>query len=304
VFHEGGFKMRVAITGGSGAIGRFACDEFARAGHEVVSIDRMPPKGDVAFTKVNLLDRVQTQSALKGFDVIVHLAAIPNPFRDPPEVVIGENTQSSFNVFEAAWRNGIPRVIYGCSDSSTGFGIHNSVLKPHYIPIDEEHPLWPHECYSLSKHFGERMAETYAKAYGLETISLRYQYVFVDRVQQEATEQARRARAGMFDPKTAWFGGYISTRDVARACLAAANYRFEPKVDGPYEAFFLSARNTLYPVPTLDLLRVIYGELPRIKDPSYYENDPCASVYDIRKAKRLMGWEPHDEWANFEQIEF
>jgi len=59
-------------------------------------------------------------------------------FRDPPEVVIGENTQSSFNVFEAAWRNGIPRVIYGCSDSSTGFGIHNAVLRPHYIPIDEE----------------------------------------------------------------------------------------------------------------------------------------------------------------------
>jgi len=296
--------MRVAITGGSGAIGIFACDEFVRAGHEVVSIDRVAPKSDVAFTHVNLLDREQTQTALKGFDVVVHLAAIPDPFNDPPEVVIGENTRSSFNVFEAAWRNGIPRVIYGCSDSSTGFGIHNVVLKPLYVPIDEEHPLWPHECYSLSKHFGERMAETYAKAYGLETISLRYQYVFVDRVQKRATEQAARARSGVFDPKTAWFGGYISVRDVARACLAAANYRFGAKADGPYEAFFLSARNTLYPVPTLELLRAIYGELPRIKDTSYYENDPYASLYDIGKARQLLGWEPKDAWANFEQIEF
>jgi nucleoside-diphosphate-sugar epimerase len=296
--------MRVAVTGGSGAIGTFVCDEFVRAGHEVVSIDRVPPRSDVPFVQVNLLDRERTQAVLKGFDVIVHLAAIPDPYNDPPEVVIGENTVSSFNVFEAAWRNRVPRIIYGCSDSSTGFGIHNVVLKPLYVPIDEEHPLWPHEAYSLSKHFGERMAETYAKAYGIEAVSLRYQYVMIKRVQKQAAEQVARARAGVFDPKTAWFGGYISARDVARACLAAASYRFELKPHGPYEAFFLSARNTLYPVPTLEVLKAIYGELPPIKDPTYYESDPYASVYDIRKAKRLLGWEPKDEWGNFEQIEF
>ncbi len=296
--------MRVAVTGGSGAIGTFVCDEFIGTGHEVVVVDRVPPKDDIAFVPVNLLNREQTQVALKGFDIVVHLAAIPDPYSDPPEVVIGENTRSAFNVFEAVWRNGVRRIIYGCSDSSTGFGIHNVALKPLYVPLDEEHPLWPHEAYSLSKHFGERMAETYAKAYGIEAISLRYQYVFVKRVQKVAAEQVARARAGTFDPKAAWFGGYISTRDVARACLAAANYTFGPKADGPYEAFYLSARDTLYPVPTLELLKAIYGDLPPIKDPTYYEQDPYASVYDIRKAGRLLGWEPRDEWTNFEQIEF
>jgi UDP-glucose 4-epimerase len=294
--------MRIAVTGGSGAIGMYVCDELMRAGHEVVSIDRMPPKANLAFAVVNLLNREETQEALKGFEMVIHLAAIPNPYNDPPEVVIGENTCTSFNVFEAAHRNGVRRVVYGCSDSSTGFGIHKVVLKPQYVPLDEDHPLWPHEAYGLSKHFGERMAQTYAKAYGIEAISLRYQYVMVKRVQHIALEQAANARKGIFDPKHAWFGGYISVRDVARACLAAVNYRFAPRVEEPFEAFFLSARNTLYPVPTLDVMRAIYGDdIPPIKDPSYYEQDPYASVYDIRKAKRLLGWVPQDEWAHIDE---
>ncbi len=295
--------MRVAVTGGSGAIGSYVCDEFARAGEDVVAVDRLSPPRNMAFMQVNLLDRLQTQEALRGFEVVVHLAAIPNPYNDPPEVVLGENTCSSFNVFEAAWRNGIRRVVYGCSDSSTGFGIHNAALKPLYVPLDEEHPLWPHEAYSLSKHFGERMAQTYAKAYGLEALSLRYQYVLLKRVQQQAAEQVARARAGQFDPQTAWFGGYISVRDVARACLDAARYRFPVGAQEPFEAFFLSARNTLYPRPTLEVLGAIYPDLPPIKDPSYYQQDPYASIYDIRKARRLLSWEPRDEWAHFESIE-
>ena len=52
---------------------------------------------------------------------------------------------TSYNVFEAARLEGVRRVVYGCSDSSTGFGIHLVKLVPEYVPIDEEHPLWPHE---------------------------------------------------------------------------------------------------------------------------------------------------------------
>jgi UDP-glucose 4-epimerase len=139
-------------------------------------------------------------------------------------------------------------------------------LKPRYVPMDEAHPLWPHESYSLSKHFGERMAEGYAAAYGIEAISLRYNWVWVARWRQKAAQIVADNRAGVFDPATAWLGGYISVRDVARACLAAANYRFPSGQEIPYEAFFLTAANTSYAIPTLDLLRAIYGELPPQKD--------------------------------------
>ncbi len=296
--------MRVAVTGGTGAIGVHVCDELRGAGYDVVAVDRVPPKEDQPFVRVDLMDREATAEALKGFDQIVHLAAIPDPYSDPPEVVIGENTRTTFNVMEAARTNGVKRVVYGCSDSSTGFGIHNTALRPLYLPLDEDHPLWPHESYSLSKHFGERMCETYAKAYQLETISLRYQYVMIKRVEKVAKEQAQRAKEGFFDPEHAWLGGYISVRDVARACLAAVAYAFPVDQDQPYEAFFLSARNTLYPVPTMEVFQAIWDEVPPIKDPSYYEQDPYASAYDIRKAERLMGWKPQDEWKDIDQFAF
>lgn len=297
--------MRVAVTGGSGAIGRYVCDEYAKVGHEVVSLDQMPPPSQsVGFVRVNLGDLDAARAALAGFDLVVHLAAIPDPYNDPAMQVITVNTAINYAVFEAVRHNQIPRIIYGCSDSSTGFGIHNAPLKPRYVPLDEAHPLWPHESYSLSKHFGERMAEGYAAAYGIEAISLRYNWVWVARWRQKAAQIVADNRAGVFDPATAWLGGYISVRDVARACLAAANYRFPPSQEIPYEAFFLTAANTSYAIPTLDLLRAIYGELPPQKDVAYFANAPFATVFDIRKAEQLLGWTPRDRWQNFEEWEF
>ncbi|MCB0106382.1 MAG: NAD-dependent epimerase/dehydratase family protein [Caldilineaceae bacterium] len=300
--------MRIGVTGGSGAIGRYVCDELLTAGHEVVSLDRMPPAGAIGGTagyiEVDLRDLEASCAALAGFDQVVHLAAIPDPYNDPPVQVISVNTAINYAVFEALRVNQIPRVIYGCSDSSTGFGIHNATLKPLYVPIDEEHPLWPHESYSLSKHFGERMAETYAKAYGLEALSLRYNWVWVQRWYEKAARVVATARNEELGSDEVWVGGYISVRDVARAVLAASNYRFPAEQEVCYEAFFFTAANTSYGVPTLELLKAIYGEVPPLKEADYYERNPYASVYDLRKAERLLGWTPRDRWQAFEQFEF
>lgn len=222
--------MRIGVTGGSGAIGRYVCDELLKASHDVVSLDRIPPSGEIGigadFIDVDLSDLEATCAALAGFDQVVHLAAIPDPYFDPPLRVISVNTAINFCVFEALRLNQIPRIIYGCSDSSTGFGIHNATLKPLYVPIDEEHPLWPHESYSLSKHFGERMAETYAKAYGLEALSLRYNWVWVQRWREKAAATVAAARNEEWGADEVWLGGYIlhlcqiGQRRGARCCGA------------------------------------------------------------------------------------
>ncbi len=298
--------MNIAVTGGSGAIGTYVCDELATVGHNVTSLDLAPPRVDVAFREVDLMNLGETCKAVKGFDQVVHLAAIPDPYDDPPEKVIGVNTAISFNVFEAARLKGVKRVIYGCSESGSGFGIHSVELAPQYVPIDEEHPLWPHETYSLSKHFGELIGANYAKAFGLEVISLRYMWVWMKRTEESIRNIVDRARAGMGLEEMKgklWFGAHIAIRDVARACAAATSFEFGSDVDLRFEAFFLSAKNTFYSIPTLDVLESIFGTLPPVKDMGYFEADPYAAVFDIRKAKAMLGWEPKFDWRDFETWE-
>ena len=293
--------MRIAVTGGSGHIGTYVCNQFVRAGHEIVSLDISPPETDVQFVKVDLCDLEQTQEAITGFDQIVHLAAIPHPYNDPADRVMSVNMTSTFNVFEAAHREGVGRVIYGCSESSTGFGIHEVAFTPLYVPFDEEHPCWPHETYSLSKHLGERIGANYARAFGMEVISLRYCWVLDKRGVEAAARIVENARAHRLPDETPWFGAYIAVHDVASACLAASEYQFPPESKPPYEAFMLTAKNTFYGLPTLDVLAQAFEPMPPIKDQAYFDASPCASVFDIRKAERLLGWTPQYDILDFDK---
>ena len=299
--------MHIGVTGGSGAIGQYVCDELMQEGHEVTSLDLVPPSQNVNFRAVDLTVLTDTCQAVQGCDQIIHLAAIPDPFGGhTPEEIISLNTTLSFNVFEAAKRADVPRVIYGCSESSTGFGIHEVKLTPRYLPIDEEHELWPHETYSLSKYLGEQIGAKYAKVYGLEVISLRYTAVWLQRVADYVHWIVAQARLGTdltdLDDKDG-MGAHIAVRDVARACAAAVRYQFASGAEIPFEAFFLSARNTFFSVPTLQVMHTVFGTCPPVKDREYFRGNPYACVFDIRKAHRMLGWRPQLDWREYEQWE-
>ena len=298
--------MRIAVTGGSGDIGTYVCDELIGQGHEVVCLDMAEPRIQVGFRQCDLTSLEAASKAVADCEQIMHLAAIPDPFGDLPlEAVLGRNTVLAYNVFEAARRRGIRRVVYAGSESGSGFGIHEAELAPLYLPIDEAHPLWPHEAYSLSKFFGERIGANYARAFGLEVVSLRYTAVWLRRNVEAVEHAIARARRGnglaALNSKD-WLGGYISVRDVARAFAAAASFQFE-SAGMPFEAFYLSARNTCIAVPTLELARARFGSVPPLKDARLFEDNPHASMFDIRKAERLLGWQPAWTWQNFEQWE-
>ena len=290
--------MRLAVTGGSGQVGRRVCRELRDAGHEVWSVDCAAPPDGTLFRPADLTVLAEARSALADMEQVVHLAAIPNPYSDPAERVMGVNMAISYNVFEAARRSGVRRVVYGCSESATGFGIHEPELRPEYVPVDESHPCWPHETYSLSKYLGEVIGEKYSRAFGMQVLSLRYTWVFFAAFLPQAREMAAARRRGEI-PERPWFGAYISVGDVARAVRAAVEYKAP---DGPlFEAFLLTAAQTFYSLPTLDVLGRIYGEAPKVAAPQVYENDPHASVFDLRKARRMLGWAPQDSLDNLDQ---
>jgi len=297
--------MKILLTGGAGNVGGYVSQELCRHNLPHTILDMREPAAlgeDVEFVQCDLMNLAQTREVIKGYDVALHLAAIPNAFIDPPEHVMSVNMVTCFNVLEAVRHNNIPRIVYAGSESSTGFGIHDVVLKPQYLPIDEAHPLWPHESYSFTKRFGEEMAENYARAFGIEVISLRYCGVWMRQNLREVLPILEASRKGEL-LEHPWFGCYVAGQDVAQAVRLAMQYQFSGKEEIPFEAFFIMAGATFHEEPTLDIMKRIYGELPEVRDADYFAANPRTPVFDIRKAQRLLGYRPQKDCRTIETWE-
>ena len=94
--------MRVVVTGGSGKAGSAIIPELLEHGHEVLSVDSVAGDGGAPFMRAAVTDYGQTLSVLRDADWVIHMAAIPSPVSDPPEVVFSTNTVSTWNVLQAA----------------------------------------------------------------------------------------------------------------------------------------------------------------------------------------------------------
>jgi hypothetical protein len=53
------------------------------------------------------------------------------------------------------------------------------------------------------------------------------------------------------------------------------------------------------PTPTLELVAQKFGRLPEIRNRLLYARNPHASIYDIARAERVLGFEPQSDWRRF-----
>jgi UDP-glucose 4-epimerase len=275
--------MRIAVTGGSGRIGRAVVELALAHGHSVVSIDRaLPVEGavrtDVTFVQADITHYADVEQALGGCDALVHLAAIPSPGGQPDHVVHNNNVVGSYNALSAAARLGIERVCQASSINATG-AVYSRRPRYDYFPLDEAHPTYNEDAYSLSKWICEQQGDSFARRYENMTIaSLRFHWVVPDR----ATVIAYSARMGDVVAKHLW--GYTHLDAAARACLLALTPRFQG-----HEAFYIVAPDTMMGTPSLELARQHFSDVPVRSDLSGNQG-----FYDCAKAARLLGWK-HDE---------
>jgi len=101
---------------------------------------------------------------LAGVDAIVHLGGVS--VEGPFEPILQANIVGAYNLYEAARKHGIKRIVFASSNHVTGFYRQDEV-------IDPSMPMRPDGHYGLSKAFGENLAQFYFDRYGLETVSLR-----------------------------------------------------------------------------------------------------------------------------------
>lgn len=127
-------KMKIAITGARGTVGREVVKLAAKHGHHTIQINRTPQDpDDTSNTEMRTADTsssyADTVKAFKGADAIIHFAAIPNPVDKLDSLVHSNNVNSAFNGFRAAGELGIKRICCASSVNAIGLAYANQPLK-------------------------------------------------------------------------------------------------------------------------------------------------------------------------------
>ena len=176
-------NKKVLVTGGAGFIGSNLCEELISLKARVTCLDNFSTgkrenleaiKDHKNFTLIegDIRDLETCKKACEAQDYILHEAAlgsVPRSINDP--ITTNEVNVSGFlNMLVAARDAGVKRFVYAASSSTYG----DSVKLP---KLEDEigKPLSP---YAITKYVNELYADIFQKAYGLDTIGLRYFNVF------------------------------------------------------------------------------------------------------------------------------
>ena len=275
--------MNIAVTGGSGRLGQVVVKQLVAGGHQVLSIDRVVPSAaqqsqidgkTIKFADVDLNNLAALTETITGCDAIIHLAAFPGPWGQAPGVVYANNTLTSYNVLYASSALGMRYVCLASSINAVG-GLGSKRAHFDYFPVDEKHPSYSEDDYSLSKWILEQQADSYANRFPEMTISSLRFHALVPAVPELGhtleTDESGSARG-------LW--GWTLIDEGARACVLAlqAEYR-------GHEVFFITAPRTTSAIPTLELAAHAFPNVP-IRS----ELPGTKSFYDASKAARLLGW--------------
>ena len=195
--------MRIALTGSTGKLGSVVLRELRDAGHDVVGLDIVGAR-EPGFVQVDLTDYGQVVDALGGvdrterFDAVVHLGAIPAPGIRTDVATFHNNMTSTFNVFWAAVRLGIRRIVYASSETVLGLPFD---VPPPYIPVDEEYAARPESVYSIVKVLEEQLATELVRWHpDLSITALRFSNVMVPEDYAEFPVVRRRPAAAQVEP--------------------------------------------------------------------------------------------------------
>jgi nucleoside-diphosphate-sugar epimerase len=240
----------------SGLIGS-AVRESMQADYELSALNRSDVVG-IPTTRSSLDDLDAIQPAFEGKDAVIHLAAkISDDYGW--DDLLATNVVGTRNVFEAAAREGVKRVVF----TSSGATVAGWELEPPYrevvagqydqvpgqVPlIDEAMPTRPRNLYASTKVWGEAIAQHYVDNHGLEIVCLRIGFA-------NGADRPESPRQ---------FSVWNSQRDVVQAISLAV----ESEQIGKLDTFFILSNNKW-------------------------------AYRSIERARSVLGYEPADDAENY-----
>ncbi|MEA4899625.1 MAG: NAD(P)-dependent oxidoreductase [Christensenellaceae bacterium] len=292
---------RILITGGSGSIGGRLARRLTQQGYHVRVADQVPPQTEVAeFMLADILRQEDMEQATRDMDMVIHLAAIPVENGDSRKI-FHVNLEGTFNVLDAAAKNDVKRFVFASSVVVYALLKPSKPFAPAYFPVDEEMPLIPDRNYSVGKTAAEAYMKAYARLYDMDAIALRLATVMApkkggkwswyDVVADIDNPEVKFGNLSMRD----FMWQYVHVEDAVQAFEKVVAYAGAQSGFG-FEAFNIGAEDCMCGLPTLELIRRYFPDVPLLKAPARYAENPNAALYGIDKAKRMLGYRPEYTW--------
>lgn len=304
-------NLQVLVVGGAGYIGSHMVKQLALAGCKVTTLDNLVSgyrdavlygdfiEGDLADKA--LLDQLFAQHQ---FDAVMHFASYIQVGESvqKPAMYYANNVANTLNLLDAMNVAGVKNFIF--SSTAATFG------EPQYSPIDELHPQLPINPYGRSKLIVEQVLNDYDRAYGLESVCLRYfnaagadpdgqlgerhepETHLIPLVLQAAS--GRRPSISVFGrdydtPDGTCIRDYIHITDLCEAHWLA----LLSLVNGAGSQRYNLGNGQGFSVQeVIDTALQITGKKICVVDAPRREGDPARLVADSRLAMQNLGWQP------------
>ncbi len=281
--------QRICVTGASGKAGRSVVRDLLEHGYDVVATDISSSRKDVenGAVRADLADYGQTLEVLKDVDAVVHLANIPAPGIYTPAVTFNTNMAVNFNVFHAAARCGLSRVVWASSETTLGLPFtEGEGLSPRYAPVDEDHYPVPTTTYALSKVASETIAGHISQWSGIAFVALRFSNIM-------DPEDYREFPAMWSDPQARKWNlwGYVDGRDVAAACRLSLTAPSADIAGNP--GLIIAAADTVMNRPSAALFVEVFPGVPLTRELGEFE-----TLLAIDRAREIIGYAPRHSWRD------
>ncbi len=159
---------RLVLTGAAGRLGSYLREPLTMLCDELVSSDIVEDLGrpypGERYLRADLASFEEVHSLLDGAEMVVHFGAVGD--EAPFERILGPNIIGAYNIWEAAYRNRLRRVVYASSIHAVGM-----YPKTEFIGTDVPHR--PDTYYGLAKCFAEDLASLYWDRRGIEAVCMR-----------------------------------------------------------------------------------------------------------------------------------
>ena len=260
--------MKILVTGGTGYVGKRLTNTLKKKGHTVLTL------------KTDITDFDAVNSAARGADAIIHLAAVidTKESMENPMKYFLINAVGTLNVLEAARQNKIKKVVFASSVKVYG--------KPAYLPIDEKHPTSPISPYGYSKLVAEDFCRAYSDFYGLTVVIARISNLYGPGQSSNLflpTVLSQLKKDKIVVRNLDFKLDYIYIDDVVSALIRCLSY-------GKSDVFNFGYGRSVSGKEIMDILSKIAGRKLVVETTNLKKEKE--QIIDYRKAKKMLNWEP------------